>query len=908
VSTANHPWGRVDADGTVYVRTADGERVIGSWQAGSPEEAIAFYQRKYQALETEVVLLEQRINDSDMAPAQAAATVQHLLNSITDANALGDLDGLRARLERLTEDVGDRREGAKATRRQARTAATQVKERIVAEAEQIAAEATHWKSSGQRMHELLEEWKAAPHADRATEAVLWRRLSAARNAFTNRRKAYFATLEAEREDARARKEQLVAQAVELSSSTDWGSAASAFRELMREWKAAGRADRDSETELWKRFRAAQDKFFTARAEVFSAKDAALREHAEAKQQLLDQAQALLPVTDIRSARLALRGIRERWEQIGAVPRDSREHLESGLRRVEDAVREGEDTQWRRSELESFVGKLSGVVTERHADVGHIDEDPSATRELGGARAAQVGDHGPQVSISDPPGPGKVPDIGGGGISGPPGLGENPDGGGGGPEPRPRYLKGQYPQTIPVGKPFSLLISIVLTPGLTSANLKPFDVPQEGLDVLLVAYAPELRLLSDQRQRVHVPADADSEPVMFELRADLPGPRSISITAWLGGNYLGELAVDITAERDAPPSPHREVSAEITTEVAEGAVSLVVRYDKTQNAYRFEFRDEDNPAEVTSNLAYDPGPLIEHLIADLDDLTRGRSGYSAAQAREYLVNAGAGLWSQLVPEALREQFWDRQHRIRQLTILSDTDVVPWELLYPLDAGHDAGFLVEQFPVTRAIFGWRPARTLRLRPTRFVLPEGSLREAGQEIDAMRQLLDPGQPLSEVISALTALTDLIGNGNFGLLHFACHNTYDPADGSSIKLGKVQFTPTLLTRAVIRKVLMHSAPIVFMNACRSAGFAATYNRLDGWATKFLEAGAAAFIGSLWAVSDGAAREFAEEFYSQLQAGAPLGHAVMQARQAAASQPDDPTWLAYTVYGDPRAKVSKQP
>ena len=238
-----------------------------------------------------------------------------------DANALGDLDGLRGRLERLTEDVGHRREEAKAAREQARVAARETKERIVAEAEQIAAEATHWKSSGERMRELLEEWKAAPHAERAAEAVLWKRLSAARNAFTKRRKAYFANLEAEREDVRARKEKLCADAEELSGSTEWGPTASAFRELMRQWKEAGRADRDSEAELWKRFRAAQDKFFTARAEVFSAKDAALREHAEAKEQLLTQAQALLPVTDIRAARSALRGIQEKWEQIGAVPRD-----------------------------------------------------------------------------------------------------------------------------------------------------------------------------------------------------------------------------------------------------------------------------------------------------------------------------------------------------------------------------------------------------------------------------------------------------------------------------------------------------------------------------------------------------------------------------------------------------------
>jgi len=317
------------------------------------------------------------------------------------------------------------------------------------------------------------------------------------------------------------------------------------------------------------------------------------------------------------------------------------------------------------------------------------------------------------------------------------------------------------------------------------------------------------------------------------------------------------------------------------------VSLVVRYDPSQQAYRFEFRDEDNPNEVPSSLAYDPGPVVEQLIADLDSLAAGRSGYSADQTRDYLVNAGARLWQQLVPGQLREQFWDRQHRIRQLTILADKDAVPWELLYPMDPGHDAGFLVEQFPVTRAVFGWRPGRTLRLQPARFVLPEGSLHEAAAEVETMRRLLDPGQAPGAVISELTPLTNLIGSGTFGLLHFACHNTYEPVGGSCIRLGDVRFTPTLL---------------------EVAGLAATYNRLDGWANKFLEAGAAAFIGSLWAVSDGASREFAQELYRRLQHGLTLGDAVMAARKAAASTPDDPTWLAYTVYGDPRATISQSP
>jgi hypothetical protein len=385
VTTANHPWGRVDADGTVYVRTADGERVIGSWQAGSPEEAIAFFTRKYDSLETEVVLLEQRISSTDMAPAQASSSVQRLLRSIAEANALGDLDGLRTRLERLTEDVGHKREEVKAAREQARVQAKEIKERIVAEAEQIAAEATHWKSSGERMRELLEEWKAAPHAERAAEAVLWKRLSAARNAFTKRRKAYFANLEAEREDVKARKEKLCADAEALSDSTDWGPTTSAYRELMAQWKTAGRADREAEAELWKRFRSAQDKFFNARTEVFSAKDAQLREHAEAKQQLLEQAQALLPVTDIRSAKSALRGIQERWEQVGAVPRESREQLEAGLRRVEDAVRKAEDTQWRRSNPEALA-RAEGTVAQLRSTIAQLEKQLDRAREAGDARS------------------------------------------------------------------------------------------------------------------------------------------------------------------------------------------------------------------------------------------------------------------------------------------------------------------------------------------------------------------------------------------------------------------------------------------------------------------------------------------------------------------------------------------
>ncbi len=414
------------------------------------------------------------------------------------------------------------------------------------------------------------------------------------------------------------------------------------------------------------------------------------------------------------------------------------------------------------------------------------------------------------------------------------------------------------------------------------------------------------VLSGQRQVIRVPSGGDSEPVLFELRAEAPGPQQFSLTAWIGGTYLGQLTLETTATvYRAARGRHRDFMVGVDTAAREGAVSLVVRYDADQKTYRFEFRDEDYPKEVTHHLAYEPGPKVEQLIARVDQLARGKAGYTAAETRDYLMNEGAGLWHDLLPEALREQFWERQHRIRQLTILGDGDAVPWELLYPLDRGNDGnGFLVEQFPVTRIVFGRRPSGSLSLSPAWFVLPDNSAPRAREEIAMLRELLRQPAVPAPVISELTPLLELIRSGDFGVLHFACHNAFDAQDGSAISMDKRLFTPTQLNTAAIRRTLASSAPTVFINACRSAGAAPSFHQLDGWASKFLEAGAAAFIGSLWAVRDDSASEFASMLYGNLQSGLTLGEAAMSARQGTAGEPGDPTWLAYAVYGDPRATL----
>ncbi|WP_345565219.1 DUF349 domain-containing protein [Nonomuraea rosea] len=354
------PWGRVDDDGTVYVRTAEGERAVGSWQAGEPEEALAYFHRKYDELAGQVQLLEQRVKGTDLAPAQAEANIAKLREAVADAHAVGDLAALVARLDGLTELVGQRREEVKAAREQARAEARTVKERIVDEAERIADETTHWKSGGERLRQLVEEWKAADRIDRVTEAALWKRLSAARTAFAKRRKQYFAGLDEQREGIRATKERIVVEAEAIADSTDWGATAAIYRELMQQWKNAGRASREAEDELWARFKGAQDQFFQARSAVFAERDASLAANAEIKEDLLADAEKILPVTDVRTARGALRHILERWEAAGPVPREQRDRLEGGLRKVDEAVRKAEDAEWKRSNPEARARAQSTV--------------------------------------------------------------------------------------------------------------------------------------------------------------------------------------------------------------------------------------------------------------------------------------------------------------------------------------------------------------------------------------------------------------------------------------------------------------------------------------------------------------------------------------------------------------------
>jgi hypothetical protein len=256
---------------------------------------------------------------------------------------------------------------AKEEKERTRHEHTERKEALAAEAEQIAAESSQWKAAGDRLRAIVEEWKLVKGIDRKTDDALWKRFAAARDAFGKRRGSHFATLDTERDAAKAIKEKLVAQAETLSGSEDWRETSAALKELMNEWKAAPRTNRNTEDALWKRFRAAQDVFFERRSATFAERDAEQSQNLKEKEAIIAEA-AALDLSNPRQAQVALRDLQEKLESFGHVPRDAMPRVEARMRAAEQRVREALDAEWKRGATESnpFLAQLKERLSEAEA--------------------------------------------------------------------------------------------------------------------------------------------------------------------------------------------------------------------------------------------------------------------------------------------------------------------------------------------------------------------------------------------------------------------------------------------------------------------------------------------------------------------------------------------------------------
>ncbi len=348
-------FGRVAEDGTVYVRTPEGEKAVGSYPGKSAEEALAYFVRKFELVAGEIALLAARIKSGAMVPSDAHIAVKKLRDQVRELNGVGDLAALASSVEQLEPLIEGHREAYEAKKAAEVAAKNARREQILVEKEKIVVEAEslamseNWKVTGDRLKQLLDEWKLAPRLDKKADGDLWKRFSSSRNKFDKRRRTHFASLEATQGVVSDAKKALVAQAEALATSTDWVATARQFKTLMDAWKAAGRGKPSDDTKLWAKFKKSQDTFFTAKIADLEKRDVTMATNLAKREELLPLIEALLPIKDLKEAKNALRDHLRSWEKIGMTHRDKRSALDARVRVVEEAIKTAEAEVWRKTD-------------------------------------------------------------------------------------------------------------------------------------------------------------------------------------------------------------------------------------------------------------------------------------------------------------------------------------------------------------------------------------------------------------------------------------------------------------------------------------------------------------------------------------------------------------------------------
>lgn len=384
-TTDQHPWGRVDETGTVYVREGDGERAVGQFPDATPEEALAYFERKYTDLAGQVTLLEQRAKRG--APASdIARAVEALRANVATANAVGDLESLNQRLAKLGGAVDELTEQQSAEAKAVVQAAIAERTAIVEEAEALAASdpaKTQWKQASATLDALFARWQShqhdGPRIPKGEAGELWKRFRAARTTIEHNRKAFFAELDSQHRDVRARKTALIERAEALVPRGADG--VPEYRTLLDEWKLAGRAGKRNDDALWARFKAAGDAIYAAKSEVDSRENEEFTANLKQKLELLDEAEPLLAATDRQSARTTLASIQRRWDAIGKVPRDQVKPIEDRLRRVEAAVRKLDEEHWHRNNPEKQA-RSEGLASQLNEAIAKLEAELADAKASG----------------------------------------------------------------------------------------------------------------------------------------------------------------------------------------------------------------------------------------------------------------------------------------------------------------------------------------------------------------------------------------------------------------------------------------------------------------------------------------------------------------------------------------------
>jgi len=372
---STNQFGRVDAENNVFV-TDGTERKVGQYPGVAPEEALAYFVRKFEDLAAQVRILEQRVaNKVDSHGMKKIAA--KLVDDLKEPAAVGDLSDLRRRVANLGEKieklVSEKSESNKEASAEALKARLSIAERAEAIANQDSTK-TQWKTSGAEMTALFEQWQAlqknGSKVPKSEADAIWKKFSSARTRFETAKRGYFAGLDATNKQTKAKKNAIVeaAEALAAKGSDDIG----AYRKLLDEWKSSGRTPGKSDDALWARFKAAGDTIFSKKSETAVVENASMEKNLAAKQELLKEAESIDPEKDLVTAKKTLQSIQQRWEKAGKVPKEKLRETEDKLRAIEAKVRKVEEDHWRKSDP-AAIERSNSVTAQLEDSIKKLEE-------------------------------------------------------------------------------------------------------------------------------------------------------------------------------------------------------------------------------------------------------------------------------------------------------------------------------------------------------------------------------------------------------------------------------------------------------------------------------------------------------------------------------------------------------
>jgi hypothetical protein len=348
-------FGRVEADGSVQVRDGDAWRTVGSYPDATSEEALAYFQRKFQDLEARVGLAEQRVkagaNSKDVEKQLTGLTTE-----LVEPAVVGDLASLRHRVEVAQSLLPAlKEEQTKESAAQLAEAMTH-REGIVKEMEALAAttpEKIRWKTTTATITELFEQWQqhqsTGPRLPKKSADELWTRFRSARSSLEKARRSYFQTLDERSKEAKGVKRELITKAESLAEKGSEGIAS--YRTLLEKWKAAPRASRSVEDALWAKFKAAGDALYAKKAEQEQQDDEANAGNLETKKTIISDFADILTLSDRDQATTRLRTFHERFSAVGPVPKKAVKSIEDQAKKYDQHVKKLNEDHWAKNDPE-----------------------------------------------------------------------------------------------------------------------------------------------------------------------------------------------------------------------------------------------------------------------------------------------------------------------------------------------------------------------------------------------------------------------------------------------------------------------------------------------------------------------------------------------------------------------------